>query len=115
LLGNDSVNTSRGERFWVKSPLLIKTTTILDNEYADHNWITSSSMQQYNNTTIEKAVFSMWFAYIHFWATDMFSMAPPRDSVSSPAVNQKSAELGMREKENEASPRQSRKKGSAED
>jgi hypothetical protein len=42
------------------------------------------------NTTIEKEVFSMWFAYIHCWATDVFSMDLLPDYVSSPVVNQKS-------------------------
>jgi hypothetical protein len=32
----------------------------------------------------------MWFAYIHFWALDVFSMDPPRDYIGSPVVNQKS-------------------------
>jgi hypothetical protein len=31
----------------------------------------------------------MWFAYIHCWAMDIFSMGPPRDYISSPVVNQK--------------------------
>jgi hypothetical protein len=40
--------------------------------------------------TIEEAVFCMWFACIHCWETDMFSMDPPRDYISRPVVNQKS-------------------------
>jgi hypothetical protein len=30
----------------------------------------------------------MWFAYIHCSARDVFSMAPPRDYISSPVVKQ---------------------------
>jgi hypothetical protein len=47
-------------------------------------------MQRAVNTTTEEAVFSMWFADIHCWATDIFPMDPPRDYISSPVVNQKS-------------------------
>jgi hypothetical protein len=54
-------------------------------------------MQHAVNTTIEEAVFSMWFAYIHRWAMDVFSMGLPGDYISSPVVNQKS----VRERENE--------------
>jgi hypothetical protein len=32
----------------------------------------------------------MWFVYIHCWTTDVFSMDPPRDYISSPVVNHKS-------------------------
>jgi hypothetical protein len=32
----------------------------------------------------------MWFAYIDYWATGVFSIHPPQDYVSSPVVNQKS-------------------------
>jgi hypothetical protein len=39
------------------------------------------------NTTVEEEVFSTWFAYIHCWATDVFSNGPPRDYVRSPVVN----------------------------
>jgi hypothetical protein len=39
---------------------------------------------------IEEEVLSMWFAYTHCWATDVFSMDPPRDYVSSPVVDQNS-------------------------
>jgi hypothetical protein len=39
---------------------------------------------------IEEEVFSVWFAYIHCWATDVFSMGPPRDYISSRVVNQRS-------------------------
>jgi hypothetical protein len=38
------------------------------------------------NTTIEEEVFSMWFTYIHCWATDVPSMCPPRGYISSPVV-----------------------------
>jgi hypothetical protein len=31
-------------------------------------------MQRAVNKTIEEQSFSMWFAYIHYWATDVFSM-----------------------------------------
>jgi hypothetical protein len=51
----------------------------------------------------------MWFAYIHCWATDVFSMDPSRDYVSS------TGQTLIRENENGARPRQLRKKGSAED
>jgi hypothetical protein len=47
-------------------------------------------MQRAVNTTEEEEVFSMWFAYIHCWATDVYFMGPPRDCISSPIVNQKS-------------------------
>jgi hypothetical protein len=72
-------------------------------------------MQRAVNTTREKAVFSMWFAYIYCWATDGFFMDPPRQCIRSTLVNQKSVELRMRENENGASPRQSRKKTSTDD
>jgi hypothetical protein len=55
-------------------------------------------MQRAVNTTIEEEVFSMWFAYIHYWATDVFSMDPPRDYISSPVVNQKSVAERERER-----------------
>jgi hypothetical protein len=69
-------------------------------------------MQRVVNTRIKEEVFSMWFAYIHCWAKDVFSMDPPRGYVSSPVVNQKTV---VEENENGASSQQSRKKGSAED
>jgi hypothetical protein len=47
-------------------------------------------MQRAVNTTTEEEVFSKWVAYIHCWATDVLSMGPPRDYISSPVVNQKS-------------------------
>jgi hypothetical protein len=43
-------------------------------------------MQFAVNTTIEEEVFSMWFAYIHCWAMDVFSLVPPRDCISTPVV-----------------------------
>jgi hypothetical protein len=46
-------------------------------------------MERAVNTTIEKEVFSMWFAYIHCGANDVFSMEQPRDYISSPVINQK--------------------------
>jgi hypothetical protein len=39
-------------------------------------------MQCAVNTTIEEAVFSMWFVYIHCGATDVFSMDAPGDYIS---------------------------------
>jgi hypothetical protein len=45
-------------------------------------------MQHAVNAKIEDEVFSMWFAYIHFWAMDMFYMDLPQDYVSNPVVNQ---------------------------
>jgi hypothetical protein len=60
---------------------------------------------------MSQEVFSMWFAYIHCWATDMFSMDPPRDYVSSTEQTQNTE----KENDNRASPRQSRRKGSAGD
>jgi hypothetical protein len=35
-------------------------------------------MQRSVNKTIGEEVFSMWFAYIHCWATDVFYMSAPR-------------------------------------
>jgi hypothetical protein len=60
-----------------------------------NNLIASVTMQRALNTSIEEKVFSMWFAYIHCWAKDVFSIGPPRDYISSPLVNQKS--VGERE------------------
>jgi hypothetical protein len=57
-------------------------------------------MQPAANKTIEKEVFSMWFAYIHCWATDEFSMDPPRDCISDTEPNQIRMRIeGEREKE----------------
>jgi hypothetical protein len=39
-------------------------------------------MQRAVNTTIVEEIFSMWFAYIHCGATDVFPMDPPKDYVS---------------------------------
>jgi hypothetical protein len=47
-------------------------------------------MQRTVSTKIEEEVFSVSFAYMHCWAAVVFSMVPPRDNISSPAVNQKS-------------------------
>jgi hypothetical protein len=41
------------------------------------------------NTTVEEAMFSVFFAHIHCWATDVFSVGPLRNYISSPVVNQK--------------------------
>jgi hypothetical protein len=71
---DDSINTFRG------------------NGYVGNNWTIPVAMQRAVNTTIEEEAFSLWFAYIHYWATDVFSMRPPRDYTSSPVVNQKSVE-----------------------
>jgi hypothetical protein len=76
-------------------------------------------MQRAVNTTIDEEVFSMWFAYIHCWATDVFSVGPPRVYISRREPNQIRIERERKKKKNEnedgTSPRQSRKKGSAED
>jgi hypothetical protein len=45
-------------------------------------------MQRAVNTTIEEDVFSMWFAYIHCWATDVFSMDLPRHYISGTEPSQ---------------------------
>jgi hypothetical protein len=45
-------------------------------------------MQLAINTTIEAKVFSMLFAYIHCWETDVFSMDPPQDYISGTEPNQ---------------------------
>jgi hypothetical protein len=60
-----------------------------------NNRITSVAMQRALNTTIEEELFSVCFASIHCWATNVSSMDPPRDYTNSPVVNQKS------ERENE--------------
>jgi hypothetical protein len=54
-------------------------------------------MQRAVNTTMEEEVFSMWFACIHCWTTDVFSMDPPRDYISSSVVNQKTVVQRERE------------------
>jgi hypothetical protein len=33
-------------------------------------------------------MFSMWFAYTHFWARNVFSMDPPWDYISGTEPNQ---------------------------
>jgi hypothetical protein len=47
-------------------------------------------MQRAINTIIEEVVFLLWFTYIHYWETDIFtdvfSLRPPRDYVNSPVV-----------------------------
>jgi hypothetical protein len=53
-------------------------------------------MQLAVNTTIEKETI-LWFAHIHCWATDIFSMDPARDYISSPIVNQRPVVEGERE------------------
>jgi hypothetical protein len=45
-------------------------------QYTGNNRITSVAVQRAVNRTVEKAVFSMWFAYTHCWTTDVFSMDP---------------------------------------
>jgi hypothetical protein len=47
-------------------------------------------MQRAVNTTIKEELFSIWFSYIHCWATDVFCIGPLRNYISSPVVNQKS-------------------------
>jgi hypothetical protein len=64
-------------------------------------------MQRAANTTIEETVFSMWFAYIHCGATDVFSMDPPQDYTSSPVVELSSS---GNQNENGASPRRSKRR-----
>jgi hypothetical protein len=59
-----------------------------DNEDAGTNRITYIAVQLTVNT-IAKTVLSMYFAYIQYWARDVFSMDPPRDYISSPVANQK--------------------------
>jgi hypothetical protein len=39
----------------------------------------------------------MCFAYIHCWATDVFSMAPPRDYVSGTEQNQITRRASLRQ------------------
>jgi hypothetical protein len=63
-------------------------------QYAFNNRITPVAMQRVVNTTIKEAMFSIWLAYIHCWATDVFSVGPPRDYISNPVVNQESAPCG---------------------
>jgi hypothetical protein len=58
--------------------------------------MTSPAMQR-AVYTIEEEVFSMWFPFVHCWATDVSSMGPPRDYLSCPVVNHKS--VAERERE----------------
>jgi hypothetical protein len=53
-------------------------------------------MQRDVNITREEEVFSMWFAYIHYWATDM---GPPQDYTSSTTQNQITERERERERE----------------
>jgi hypothetical protein len=39
-------------------------------------------MQRAVNITIEDEVFYMWFANVHCWVTDMFSIGRPREYIS---------------------------------
>jgi hypothetical protein len=71
-------------------------------------------MQRAVNKIIKEEVFSMWFAYIHCGATDVFSMAPPRDYISDTEPNQIIGNW-EKEKENVTSTLQSKNEGSAED
>jgi hypothetical protein len=80
LLGNGSITLSRG------------------NGYTDNNRITPVAMQRAVNTTIEEKVFSISFAYIHCWATDVFSVVLLRDYICSVVLNQKSVVEGERER-----------------
>jgi hypothetical protein len=57
------------------------STTIRDNEYAGNTRLIFVAMQRAVNTTVEEAVFSMSFAYIHCGATHVFSVDPPRDCI----------------------------------
>jgi hypothetical protein len=45
-------------------------------------------MQRAVNATIEEAVFSMRFVYIHCRAKNVFSMVPPRDYISGAESNE---------------------------
>jgi hypothetical protein len=53
-------------------------------------------MQRAVNITIEEEVFSMWFAYIHYGATDVFPTGPPRDYVSGTEPNEVSQPVWRR-------------------
>jgi hypothetical protein len=55
-------------------------------QYAGNSRITSVPMQRVVTTIIEEALFSIWLAYIHCWATGVFSMGRPRGYISSPVV-----------------------------
>jgi hypothetical protein len=47
-------------------------------------------MQRTVNTAIEEEVFSMWLAYNHGWAKDVFSTDPPHDYITGTKQNQMS-------------------------
>jgi hypothetical protein len=64
-------------------------------------------MQRAVNTKIEEEMFSMWSAYIHCYATDAFSMGPPRGYVNSTQQNQ----IRENGNENGVSPPQSKEEG----
>jgi hypothetical protein len=49
--------------------------------------MSSVAMQRAVNK-IKGEMFSMWFSYSYCWATNVFSMGPSRDYISSPVVNQ---------------------------
>jgi hypothetical protein len=53
------------------------------------------------NTTIEEDVFSTCVAYVNCWATDVFSMGPPRSYISIPggSVSRDEAPDGVNEKQ----------------
>jgi hypothetical protein len=72
LLGNESVNTFPRQRI---------------RRQQSNNFHCYASVV---NITIEEDVFSMWFAYIHCWATNVFSMSSSRDYISSTEQNQTS-------------------------
>lgn len=44
-------------------------------------------MQCAVNKTVKKEMFSMYFSYINFRETDVFSMCPPRDYISGTEQN----------------------------
>jgi hypothetical protein len=54
----------------------MQTHFLATAEYAGNNRRTSFSMQSAVNTIIEEAVFSMWLAYIVYWATDVLYGLP---------------------------------------
>jgi hypothetical protein len=56
-------------------------------QFADNSRIISVALQRAVNT-IEEEVFSVWFACMHCWTTDVFSMCPPRDYISGTESNQ---------------------------
>jgi hypothetical protein len=62
LLDNDSVNTF---------PAVTNTQATI--------WWLFVAMKRSVNTSMEEEAFYMWFAYIYFWESDVFSSCPPRD------------------------------------